>query len=145
MPVLTNQSVAPASTLTEVLKIYDLVNAGLILYETGGVLDADGTEQIIYVTETPLGNFKPLVVNIDLDEMDWWDVVTVRVYYRIEQGGTWRLADFYSYAGADGGLANGRVMTQIELLPNRFGVKVTLDHGKGVTLKDFPWEVFEES
>jgi len=145
MAWLTNQSVAPASTLTEVLKIYDLVNAGLILYETGGILDADGTEQIIYVTETPLGNFKPLVVNLDLDEMDAWDIVTVRVYYRIAQGGTWRQSWFYAYAGVDGGLLDGRVMAQITLLPNRFGVKVTLDHGKGVTLKDFPWEVFEES
>ena len=145
MAWLTNQSVAPASTLTEVLKIYDLVNAGLILYETGGVLDADGTEQIIYITETPLGNFKPLVVNLDLDEMDAWDIVTVRVYYRIAQGGTWRQSWFYAYAGVDGGLLDGRVMAQITLLPNRFGVKVTLDHGKGVTLKDFPWEVFEES
>lgn len=145
MAWLTNQSVAPASTLTEVLKIYDLVNAGLILYETGGVLDADGTEQIIYITNTPLGNFKPLVVNLDLDEMDMWDIVTVRVYYRIAQGGTWRQSWFYPYAGVDGGLLDGRVMAQIRLLPNRFGVKVTLDHGKGATLKDFPWEVFEES
>jgi hypothetical protein len=145
MPALVNQSAAPAATYVEMLKVFDLANAELTLHETGGVLDADGTEQIIYITDPPLGNFKPLVVKIDMDEMDVFDIVTVRVYYRIALGGAWRRTWAHVYNGTDGGLLDGRAMTEIELLPSRFGVKVTLEHGKGFTLKDFPWEVFEES
>jgi len=144
MPGLTNQSVAPASTLTEVNKIYDIVNAELTLHETGSTLTADGTEQNLYITETPLGNFKPLVVKVDLDNMQGGDTTRFRTYYRIAQGGAWRQTGYVQYAGADGGLANGITLVEFELLPNRFGVRLTLDQSGGVN-RTYLWEVLEES
>ena len=145
MPSLTNQSVAPAATYTEALKIFDLVNAELTLYETGDTLTADGTEQDLYITDPPLGNFKPLVVRVDLDNMVGGDTTNFRTYYRIAEGGAWRQTAYASYAGADGGLANGITTIEIELLPSRFGARVTLEQAGGQGYRDYLWEVFEES
>jgi len=125
-------------------QIFDKVNADLTLQETSGTLTANGTLQYLYVNNSPLGNFKPLAILVDLDNMQAGDGICVRVYYRMVDGGAYRMHDYFSYTGLDGGLTMGKEIISVGLLPNRFGILVTLHQYQG-TYRDFPWEVLVES
>jgi hypothetical protein len=134
---------AAGVSVQQLQDIFDLVNAILVLQETGGTLTADGTEQDLFIIDAPGASIKPADLYIDLDNMTTVDAdaVTIREYYRIADGGAWRLLDANSYAGDDGGLTDGRVMILVELSHTRYGVRVTLEQTAGVN-KDFPWEPF---
>jgi len=142
MPGLTNETMGTA-TACAVEEIFDLTNANLTLRETGEVLTADGNEQNTYVSNNPLGVHKPLVVFIDLDNMDQGDTTVIRVYYRLADGGGFLLEDYQSYVGIDGGLANGITVIAVDLLPNRFGIRVTLEQTAGVN-REYLWKYFGE-
>ena len=143
--VLTDQSMSTAAVDDVVDDIYDLENSTLTLQETGGSVTTDGTEQTLYIVDGPLGVFNPVCVLVSLDAMAAGaDSVTFRVYYRIAAGAGFSLCDVQTFTGVDGGLANNRVLISIDLLPNRFGVQVTLQRVGGSD-RDFPWEVFEEA
>ncbi|GAG25433.1 unnamed protein product, partial [marine sediment metagenome] len=114
------------------LQIQAQTNALLVLSETGGTLTADGAEQTLYIDNAPLGVHKPRTVLIDLDNMAGGDTTELRVYYRLNAGGGLQLLDFNPYVGADGGLANSRVLVAIDLYETRFGVQVTLEQTAGV-------------
>ena len=124
--------------------IYGLVNATLILQETGGELTTDGTEQYLYVVSDPIGVFRPVCVFVDLGNMVGGDTVVFRTSYRIDPTGAMRLTDYASYTGIDGGLADSVQLIVIDLYPNRFGVQVTIQRTAGAD-KDYPWSVFEEA
>jgi len=141
MPGLTNE--ATGATIAAVEDVFNIVNADLVLRETGEVLTADGTEQNTYVSSTPLGVHKPHVVFIDLDNMDQGDTTVIRTYYRLAGGGGWLLEDYQSYTGADGGLANGIKVIAVDLYPNRFGIRITLEQTAG-TNRDYLWKYFGE-
>jgi len=141
---LTNQSVAGASLSVAVQDVFDEVNAELTWSETGEVLTADGTEQNTYVMSNPLGINVPRVVFIDLDEMVAGDSVTIRVHYRLAQGGGYLLQDWQQYVGQDGGLANSKTLIAVDLYPNRFGLRVTLEQTAGAGFRDFLWKWFGE-
>jgi hypothetical protein len=148
---LTDQSIATGAVDETADQIHELVAAGFTLQETGGTLTATGAEQTLYINNNPLGCFNPLVLFVDLDNMVAGDTTVVagdttvfRVYYRIAAGGALRLFDYQSYTGIDGGLANGRHLIAIELLPNRFGLRVTLQQTAG-TNRAYVWSYFEES
>ena len=126
--------------LARVIQIFNAVNAILTLTETGGTLTATGAEQNIYINNSPAGEFEPRVVMVDLDLMQAGDTTVFRVYYRLNAAGGLQLYDYVQYAGADGGLANGRKLIAITLLPNRFGVQVTLQQTAGVN-RDYDWDV----
>jgi hypothetical protein len=130
---------------TVVDNIFTRVNAEAVLTETGGNLTTDGTEQNIYINDSPVGVFKPLVVLLDLDNMTTadGDIIEIRVYYRLYSGGGLQLLDYKSYTGDDGGLTNGKKLIPITLLPNRFGVQVTITRTAGVD-KAYRWEVLYE-
>lgn len=119
------------------------LDALLSLTETGGTLTADGTEQNIYLNNSPSGLYEPRCILIDLDNMAAadGDEIEIKVSYRIKPGGDLKLLDYKSYSGDDGGLANGRKLIEIDLWPNRFGVQVTLKQTAGVN-KDYDCEVF---
>lgn len=125
-------------------QIFDQVNATPTLQETSGTLTANGTLQYLYVNNAPLGSFKPLVVLVDLDNMQAGDAICIRAYYRMTGGGGYRMHDFFAYSGLDGGLVQGKEIISVGLLPNRFGILVTLHQHQG-TYRDFPWEVFIEN
>jgi len=117
-------------------QIFDLVNAILVLTETGGtvIATAPGTEDNIYINDAPAGVFRPIVVTLDTSDLAAAETVIVRVYYRIKAGGTARLKGTpVLFAGVQ-----AEPMKDIELQPNRFGVQVTLEGTTGVV---FDWEV----
>lgn len=132
-----------AAPLSELEVIYDSTVAAPVLQETGGVLTSDGTEQEFFVRENPDATFDPRVVYISLDDMVALDTTNIRVYYRIAHGGGWLQHDYAQYVGIDGGLANGNKVISIDLLPNRHGVRVTLEMTVGSA--DFAWEAIEEA
>jgi len=125
------------------LDILNAVNAILTLTETGGTLTANGTEQNIYINNAPAGEFEPRVVLVDLDNMQAGDTIVFRVYYRLRAGGGLQLYDYVQYTGADGGLTDGRKLIAITLLPNRFGVRVTLQQTAGVN-RSYDWDAHYE-
>lgn len=132
-----------SGTLTDLEVDHDLLLAGAVLQETGGVLTSDGTEQELFVRENPDATFDPRVVYVSLDDMVALDTTNFRVYYRIAHGGGWLQHDYAQYVGIDGGLANGNKVISIDLLPNRHGVRVTLEMTVGTA--DFAWEAIEEA
>ena len=105
------------------------------LYETGDTLTTDGTEQTLYVNESPSGLFDPICVMIDFTAHTAGETVTVKVYYRIKSGGDYILLDETEYAGAQD---PDLILTELE--PNRFGIKVTIEKTAG-TNRAYDWEV----
>ena len=130
-----------AKTVSEQIRAQ--TNALLVLSSTGGTLTADGTEQNLYIDNAPLGAYKPRTMLIDLDNMAGGDTTELRVYYRLNDGGGLQLLDFNQYVGADGGLADNRVLVAIDLYETRFGVQITLEQTGG-TLRDYDWTIFAE-
>ena len=120
------------------------VNAILALSSTGGTATATGQEQTLFIDDEPLGCWRPLTLLVDLDNMAGGDTTVIRVYYRLNDGGTLKLQSYNSYTGADGGLANGLKIVAIDLHPNRHGFQVTLDQTAG-TNRDYDWELFAEA
>ena len=144
MPSIVNQSIAPYETLIRVEDANDLLEAELTLQETGGTLTSTAAEQTLYINDAPVGCFEPRVLFCDLDNMAaGGDQVTFRTYYRIADGGAPLLQDVQIYTGVDGGLLNSITLVVIDLYPNRFGVRVSLQRTGGADY-DFPWEVLEE-
>jgi len=121
------------------LTVLYLGGGRLALTETGGTHATDDLlEQDLYISETPLGVFKPLKMMIDFTAQTAAETVVVRTYYRIKDGGDLIKKDEVTYAGAqDPDLIN------VELEPNRFGFKVTMQRTAGVE-KDYDWGIFTE-
>ncbi len=141
---LTNQSVAPYLTLIRVEDALDFLAAELTLQETGGTLTSTAAEQTLYIDNAPVGCFEPRVLFCDLDLMAaGGDQITFRVYYRIADGAALLLHDVQVYTGVNGGLANSITLIVIDLYPNRFGVRVSLQRTGGADY-DFPWAVMVE-
>jgi hypothetical protein len=142
-PGITNQSIATGAVDETVDQIHELVAAEFTLQETGGTLLADGSEQTLYINDNPLGCFHPRTLIVDLDNMQAGSTTVIRVYYRLNAGGGLQLWDYHTYTGADGGLASNRKLISADLLPTRFGVKITLEQTAG-TYRYYDWEIFTE-
>ena len=131
-----------AATLPIVLgivtNIFGLVNADLVLTETGGTVTASGigTEDNIYINDDPAGEYYPRKVVIDLFDLDVAESATIRTYYRIKSPGTARLKDEVIFNGVQ-----AEPMKNIELEPNRFGCSVTIEATAGVVVD---WEAHRE-
>ncbi len=134
------------SALATIASIFSKVNALLVLTETGGTLTATGGEDNVYINNAPAGVFKPQVVLIDLDAMTTaaGDVTAIKVYYRLKSAGGLQLYDYMTFTGDDGGLTDNKKVVAVTLLPNRFGLKVTLTQTAGVN-KTYDWEVLYEA
>lgn len=141
---LTRLASFPATLSIVLARILSFLNASFVLYETGGLLTADGTEQTLHINNVPIGNHEPRVILVDLDNMAGGDTTVIRVYYRITDGGGLQLEDYQAYVGADGGLANSIKLVTLILNPNRFGTQITLEQTAGVN-RAYRWEYFEES
>jgi len=118
--------------------VFDIVNAIPKLSETGNTVTADGTEQTLYQNETPMGIYEPRKLKLDCVNMTWGDKLTVRWYERIEAGGTSRLKDTLILEDFQ-----ESPIKNIELEPNRFGVKITIQQTVG-TYRIFKWEAIYE-
>lgn len=137
----TRQSIASGGVDDTVDQIQTQTNALLVLSSTGGTATATGQEQTLYIDNEPLGCWEPLVLWVDLDNMQGGDTAVIRAYHRLNDGGGLQLWSYNSYTGADGGLANGMKVVKIELGPNRHGLQITLDQTAGVN-RDYDWELF---
>ena len=124
---------------TIIQSVFDLVNAQLVLTETGGVVTATGllTEDNVYINNAPAGVFKPVLVTIDMSDLAVGEVATIRVRNRIEAAGALELkGPPVIFAGVQ-----AEPLKDIELTPNRFGVQITIEATAAVV---FPWEVHYE-
>jgi len=118
-------------------QIFDLVNAILVLTETGGTVTATapGTEDNIYINDAPAGVFRPIGVMLNTSDLAGGETVIVRTRYRTEAGGALEIQGVPTlFAGVQ-----AEPMKYIELKPNRFGVQVTIEGTAGVV---YVWEVF---
>jgi hypothetical protein len=136
--------IVKASEATQIVadNIFAKVNALLVLTETGGTLLATGGEDNLYINNAPSGVYEPHTILLDLDNMAVGDadVTVIKVYYRLTPAGGLQLFDYQSYTGTDGGLTDSKKLIAIDLLPNRFGVKVTLTQTAGV-MKNYDWNI----
>lgn len=114
--------------------------ARLELSESGGTLVADGTEQNIYIANAPTAVIDPVILYVNLDNMQVGDATIIKVYYRIASGGAWLLHDFQGFANADGELTNGKVLISIDLSHTRYGIRVTLQQTAGAN-RSYLWQV----
>jgi len=119
--------------------ILAVTNALPTLSETGGTVTTDGTEQNIYINTAPLGVFKPICALIDCTAHTAGETIVIKTYYDVAPGGAGvLLADTLTFAG----LISPEIL-MIDLKPNRYGVKITIQKTVG-TNRAYPWEVFYE-
>ncbi len=107
-----------------------------VLEETGGTITSDGAEQNVYINNAPEGVYVPNYVSIDFTNNTAAQSAVIRQYRRYKAGGDWikigeedPIVDLPDPAGYD-----------IEMKPNRFGIKVTLQV-TGAS-KTYDWTVF---
>ena len=135
---LTELEAAVAVIEEDVDAIRAITDAEAILTETGGQLTTDGTEQTIYTNEAPAGVFRPICLKMDFFNQTAIETTVLRIYYRIAPGGAFGEQDATTFVGAvDPELIN------IDLEPNRYGIRVTIEKTAG-TNRAYDWEVFYE-
>ena len=105
------------------------------LTETGGTLTTDGTEQSLYISNTPAGVFSPRSIFVDFTAHTVGETVEIKEYYRIKSGGNLILHLSTSYAG----LVSPELVEH-KLSDNRYGVRVTLEKTAGAN-RAYDWEV----
>ena len=115
--------------------IFGETNAILQLSETGGTITTDGAVQTVYINNAPAGVYKPEAIQLDLTAMAAGDDLQVRVYYRISAAGNLIMQDDITFSDLQ-----AIPLKTITLLPNRFGIQVTLQELAGAH-NDIPWEV----
>ena len=118
------------------LDIFGETNAILQLSETGGTITTDGAVQNVYINNAPAGVYKPEAIQLDLTAMAALDQIQVRVYYRISTAGNLIMQDDITFSDLQ-----AIPLKTITLLPNRFGIQVTLQELAGAH-NDIPWAVY---
>jgi len=124
--------------------IFNIVNAIFKMNETGGTLTADGAEQNIYISDSPMGVFEPRVVKVDCTNMAWGDAVILRWYERLNATGGLVQKDEFRLEDVQAADLGTPPIKNIELEPNRFGIQVTLQQVAGAAYRDFVFEIFYE-
>lgn len=118
---------------------YDLLDSILDLTRTADTLTADGTEQNVYINDAPSSLFKPLKILIDTTNMALNDDITIKIYYRLKDGGNPILATDEDFSDAQ------TIPLKIyDLQPNLYGIKVTLEQTAG-TNRTYDWECYYNS
>lgn len=115
--------------------IFNIVNAILVLTETGGTFTTTGAEDNMYVNDAPSGIFEPICVKVDLSNQAAGDTTVLRTYYRIVDGGVITLQDQLTLVGIQ--LPQ---LINIDLEPNRFGIQTTIELTAGANFA-LTWEV----
>ena len=116
--------------------IREVTDAEPVLEEISGQLTTDGNVQNLYIAEAPAGIFRPVCIKIDFTNHTATETVVIKTHYRIATGGVHREQDSVTYAG----LVSPELIN-IDLEPNRYGVKVTIQKTAG-TNRAYDWEVF---
>lgn len=113
-------------------------------FQFSATVKSDGRENTLY--EHP-GGERPIDLKwcvIDLENMTDDNALIVRVYYRMWAGGDWRQFAGQLLKGNDGGLVNGNKLVAIPLIPNQYGVKITIQQAAG-TNRSYDWFVVGEA
>ncbi len=119
--------------------IREITDSEAILSEVSGQILTDGTEQTVYTAEAPAGIFEPRTFKIDFTNQTAAETVVIKVYYRIAVGGNMILQSNTTFAGAqDPDLIN------IDLEPNRYGIRITIQNTAVGTHRVYDWEAFYE-
>ncbi len=134
--VIIDNEVGIIDAVVDAIRV--VTDATPVLTETGGTLTADGSEQNVYINNAPAGVYRPICVKIDFTDHEATETVVLRTYYRIADGGALILDDAQTYIGVP-----TVPLINIELLPTRFGVQVTLEKTAG-TNRNYLWEAFYE-
>jgi len=113
---------------------FDLINAMLVLTETGGTVTTTGGEDDVYINDAPAGVYEPKKIMIDLTPMTAAETVVIRTYYRIKSTGNLILKDEVTFTGVQ-----DEPLKNIELEPNRFGVRVSIERTAGADF-GYDWE-----
>ncbi len=131
--ILSNgASTATSATITA---IWNAIVAMLTLDETGGTLTTNGAVQILWENNAPFGCFEPLVLKLDFTAQTAAESVTIRLWERLRVAGAPVMFDEQIFAGVQYPLGK-----YIDLKPNRFGVRVTLQQTAGVAF-NLDWEI----
>ena len=126
------------SILEDTGAIREVADSEAILTETGGQLTTDGNVQNLYIAEAPAGIFRPVCVKIDFTNHTAGETVVIKTHYRIAPGGVHIEQDSVTYAGVV-----SPELINIDLEPNRYGIKITIQKTAG-TNRAYDWEVFCE-
>ena len=126
--------VLTVDTVVDAIRV--VTDATPVLEETGGTITSDDSEQDVYINNAPEGVYVPNYVSIDFSNNTVAQSAVIKQYRRYKTGGGWILIDesdpivgLPDPAGID-----------IELKPNRYGIRVTLDV-TGAS-KTYDWTVF---
>lgn len=111
-----------------------------ILSESSGQITTDGTEQTIFIEESPAGILEPRWLKLDFTNHTITETVIVRVRYRISSaaGALMILQSATTFAGAV-----TPPLVSISLEPNRYGFVITIEKTVG-TNRAYDWELFYE-
>ena len=99
-----------------------------ILTSTNTTVTTDGTEQTAYINNAPSGPFEPVAVKINVKNHTATETITIKEYYRNEDGGDWLLHDSRQYVGT---IAQEEITVGLDA--NRYGVKVTIKKDAGTS------------
>jgi len=119
-------------------QIYDLIDQLFNLNRVGDTITTDGTEQILWIIDNPDFPFKPTKLIVDFTNNTATETVEIKLYYRIKDGGSYILNATYTYIGAQ-----DPDLIDIDLLPNTFGVKLTIEKTAG-TNRAYDYEIYFE-
>jgi len=119
-------------------QIYDLVDQIFTMKRIGDTLTTDGTEQNLWIVDSPDFPFRPTKLTIDLTNMVAGDSIQIKEYYRLKSGGSYIRKMTYSYIDNE-----DPPLKVIELEPNTYGVKITITRVLG-TDRAYDYEVYFE-
>ena len=118
--------------------IREVTDSEAILTEVADTITTDGNEQTMYTEENPADIFRPICFKIDMTNQTATETVDIKVYYRIGVGLNMILQSDTTFAGAQ-----DPDLKLIELEPNRYGIRITIEKTAG-TNRAYDWEVFYE-
>jgi len=119
-------------------QIFDLIDQLFNLGRVGDVTTTDGTNQTVFIVDNPDFPFTLTKFIIDGTNNAAGDTVEIKVYYRITEGGNYILESTTSMIGD---ISPDLVV--VELQPNTFGVKISLEKTAGVN-RAYNWECYFE-
>ena len=97
------------------------------------------TEYNLYINNAPLGVFKPVLVTVNFLNQTAAETVILRKYRRDTDGGVWSLFDESDPIVG----VQSPVLIGVNLGPNRFGVRLTIERTVG-NARAYPWASFYE-
>ena len=126
------------SILEDTVAIREVTDSEAILTEVAGQITTDGTVQTVYTNEAPAGIFEARLFSLDFTNQTAGETLVVRVLRRINPGGGMIEFSETTFAGAQD--PDGK---DVDLPPNRYGIRVTIEKTAG-TNRTYDWEAFYE-